>query len=184
MRDKILSGFREIAYESGFHRATVNELSARTGISKRTIYRYFRSKDEMVAAVMSRIMEEVIENTDKYLNEENPVKAITGFINSINNSLQVISPIMINDLQKRYPEIWQNIEDFRSKRLKKIINNILKNNRGHFRAIIPEVFVAAVLSSTREVINPNFILKHNLTIEQAINSLFEILFYGIIEKEN
>jgi TetR/AcrR family transcriptional regulator len=183
LRDKILAGFKDIAYEFGFHRATINELSARTGISKRTIYRYFRSKDEMVAAVMDQIMEKVIEKTDKHINKENPIEAISGFINAITGSLQVISPLMIYDLQKRYPEIWQNIEDFRSKRLKKIINNILKNNQGHFRAIIPEVFIAAALSSTKEVINPNFILKHNLTIEQAINSLFEILFYGVIEKD-
>lgn len=184
MRDRILAGFRDIAYESGFHRATMSELSACTGISKRTIYRYFRSKDEMVSAVMNQTMEMITQKTDQCINRENPIEAITDFINTLTSTLHVISPVMINDLQKRYPEIWYSIEDFRSKRLEKIIFTVFKDNKHeYFNDIIPEVFIAAVLSSTREIINPKFIMKHNLTLEQAINSLFEILLYGIIKNK-
>jgi AcrR family transcriptional regulator len=48
----------EAAYESfwrlGFRRSSVDSIAARAGLTKRTLYAYFRSKDDLLAAVLLR----------------------------------------------------------------------------------------------------------------------------------
>ena len=51
----------EAAYESfwrlGFRRSSVDAIAARAGLTKRTVYAYFRSKDDLLAAVLQRYEE-------------------------------------------------------------------------------------------------------------------------------
>jgi AcrR family transcriptional regulator len=48
----------DAAYESfwrlGFRRSSVDSIAARAGLTKRTVYAYFRSKDDLLAAVLQR----------------------------------------------------------------------------------------------------------------------------------
>jgi len=48
----------EAAYESfwrlGFRRSSVDSIAARAGLTKRTVYAYFRSKDDLLAVVLQR----------------------------------------------------------------------------------------------------------------------------------
>jgi AcrR family transcriptional regulator len=51
----------EAAYESfwrlGFRRSSVDSIAERAGLTKRTVYAYFRSKDDLLAAVLQRYEE-------------------------------------------------------------------------------------------------------------------------------
>jgi len=51
----------EAAYESfwrlGFRRSIVDAIAGRAGLTKRTVYAYFRSKDDLLAAVLQRYEE-------------------------------------------------------------------------------------------------------------------------------
>ena len=59
--------FQGYGYGAGFSRVTVDELAARCGISKRTIYRYFKSKDEMIVTVMEEVMSEIEQESQRRL---------------------------------------------------------------------------------------------------------------------
>jgi AcrR family transcriptional regulator len=43
--------------ERGLYKLTVNEIASAAGLSKRTIYRHFASKDEIIEATIASIME-------------------------------------------------------------------------------------------------------------------------------
>ena len=55
----------EAAYESfwrlGFRRSSVDSIAERAGLTKRTVYAYFRSKDDLLAAVLQRYEELAVE---------------------------------------------------------------------------------------------------------------------------
>lgn len=186
MREKILAGFRELAFTVGFRRATVDELSARTGISKRTIYRYFRSKEEMIGAVMEEMLAETGKMVDSALSSrENPVEKLTALVRVVSQQVGLINPLILQDIQKHYPRVWNRIESFRAEKIRSIIVEMLLagNRQGYFRETIPEVFITALLAGIRDVINPGFILQHGLTIEKTINAFFDIFLYGIVSGE-
>jgi AcrR family transcriptional regulator len=53
-RERILEAARELFYAQGVQATGVDALSARAGVSKRTLYREFGSKDELVAEHLRR----------------------------------------------------------------------------------------------------------------------------------
>ena len=185
MRERIIEGFGQRAFKVGFHAATVDDLSAGTGISKRTIYRYFRSKDAIIMAVMDGFLAEAEKKIYAALaSAENPVEKITRLIRVVSDHLKILNPIIINDMQKYYPHVWTHIESYRAQKAREIISILIAgNSQGYFRETIPEIFVTALLASIRDVLNPYFIIQNNLVPEEAAVCLFNMFMYGIVSDE-
>jgi AcrR family transcriptional regulator len=65
VRSRIVETARQVALESGFRQATMEEIAERIGISKAAIYKYFDDKEELFRAVYaasSRNLEETIKS--------------------------------------------------------------------------------------------------------------------------
>ena len=60
----ILEATRELLAEGGVHRLTVERVAARSGVAKTTIYRRWRSKDELALAVLLKMVEQIVEVPD------------------------------------------------------------------------------------------------------------------------
>src|SRR3546814_6941499 len=54
-REKILQAATEVFFKSGFAGASIDEVIAKVGGSKRTIYDYFGNKEELFAAIVREI---------------------------------------------------------------------------------------------------------------------------------
>lgn len=181
-RDRIVSAFTELAEERGFYNATVDELANRYSISKRTIYRHFKSKDEMIEIVLQKFMSE----TEKEVNEalhgsENPVERITNFVKVVSVRLRLFNPGLLSDLQKYYPHIWELVEQFRAQKIKILIEVMVEGSRqGYFKEINATIVTAAVLATVRAVINPTFMLENNLSPEATFTSVMNTFLYGIV----
>lgn len=183
MRERILERFKKLARVEGFHGATVDELSLSTGVSKRTIYRYFKSKDELVGAVMDQLLTMTEKKVDQAMaSDKKPVEKIMEAIRIVSQNTEIITPAILRDLQRYYPHIWEKVEKFRAGKVHTFIDMLVSGNReGIFREIDPRIFTAALLASIREVVNPGFILENNLTLEKTMFGLFNIFLYGIVE---
>ena len=53
-RRRIVEAAYESFWRSGFARASVDSIAERAGLTKRTLYSYFRSKDDLLAAVLQK----------------------------------------------------------------------------------------------------------------------------------
>jgi len=51
-RQRILATSYELFYRKGYYRIGVDEVAAAAGVTKRTLYYHFKSKDELLAAVL------------------------------------------------------------------------------------------------------------------------------------
>jgi AcrR family transcriptional regulator len=52
-RQRIIDAAYELFWRAGFARTSIDSIAARSGLTKRTLYSYFRSKDDLLAAVLS-----------------------------------------------------------------------------------------------------------------------------------
>ncbi len=59
----ILDTAAAVFYEKGFHGAGVDELGTRAGMSGPTLYRYFSSKEEILAALFNEALDELVSAT-------------------------------------------------------------------------------------------------------------------------
>lgn len=80
VRMRIVDAAYESFWQSGFRRASVDSIAARAGLTKRTVYAYFRSKDDLLAAVLQRY-EELAELRLKHIGDRMPFDRV-GLIDS------------------------------------------------------------------------------------------------------
>jgi AcrR family transcriptional regulator len=52
-RQRVIDAAYECFWRAGYTRTSLDTIAARAGVTKRTVYSYFRSKDDLLAAVMS-----------------------------------------------------------------------------------------------------------------------------------
>jgi AcrR family transcriptional regulator len=53
-RERILDAASELFYRDGYHAVGIDTVIARSGVAKMTLYRHFRSKDELIAGYLER----------------------------------------------------------------------------------------------------------------------------------
>jgi len=52
VRQRIIDAAYDAIWRSGFHRTSMDAIASRAKVTKRTMYAYFRSKDDLLAAVL------------------------------------------------------------------------------------------------------------------------------------
>lgn len=53
--DRLIDAATELFYQHGFRAIGVDDIAARSGVTKTTLYRYFESKDDLAAACLTRL---------------------------------------------------------------------------------------------------------------------------------
>ena len=115
----------------GVGKTTMNEIAEDLSISKDSLYYYFPDKLNLYAAVLSSIIEGDEENNNEYLNEKDPVKAIstyldyrTKFIIKNYNILEYIRTLNLN-----VPKELEPIFTAARSREIKVITTILEKSK-------------------------------------------------------
>jgi AcrR family transcriptional regulator len=183
-RGRIIAAYREQAAKRGFSRVTMDDLVDLTGISKRTIYRYFSSKDEIVESVVVDFLTELNQKIEAAMDSAaSPVEQIFNVVRIITGNIKLVEPLFLYDLHKYYPHLWERIEQFRAERIQQVFEKFLASGeQDFFREVHPKIFTTALLASIRAVINPMFIIENQLHMEDTIQALFNIFLYGIVKK--
>jgi len=110
MKEKIIIKSSQLFLDFGFKSITMDDIASKMGISKKTIYRYFKNKEELVRNSVTylheKISNSICEITKQGYNaiEENfVIKNMFTDIFEKSNS----SPMF--QLQKYYPRIYKNL---------------------------------------------------------------------------
>jgi AcrR family transcriptional regulator len=105
--EKILSAAEELFSKYGIRSITMDDIAKELGMSKKTIYQYYKDKNEMVVKITERYMQEDetcmqdIEN-----NSQNAVEAVLKMSDYFRQELSDVNPAMIYDIKKYHPEAW------------------------------------------------------------------------------
>lgn len=177
IRDRIIEAYRELSLARGFHNTTMDELAARTRISKRTLYRYFRSKEEVIEATLDEFMADAGREVENILaTEENPPTIMASVIKYFTSHGQfIITQQGLDDLRRHYPHLWQKIEKFRAERARSGIEVLMRKGGTAFWDVDPRIVTAVIMASFQAVLTPDFILKNGFTFEEAAKQLSKML---------
>ncbi|MDN3517888.1 TetR/AcrR family transcriptional regulator [Aquisalimonas lutea] len=69
-RDQLLETATELFYRNGCHTTGIDKVLAEAGVAKMTLYKHFKSKDNLVLAACERFHEKVREEFEETVNEE------------------------------------------------------------------------------------------------------------------
>ena len=168
--------------KNGIAKTSVDKICEELSISKKTFYVYFHSKDELMNEAINEY-KKIICDLLKKIETENLSSAARLYIFFIQISfiLSKISDDFFIDL-KNQEALWADINSFRTKKLHSFFSKTYKTGtkEGLFenypREIISQIFIEAL----RSVLNPNFILKQNYSVEKTLKISADFLFKGLL----
>lgn len=96
----------------GLKSVTMDDLARELGISKKTIYKYFQDKTDMINSIIRLKLD-----MDKALcincqqNSENAIDDLIHVSRQVIENIGNINPAVFYDLKRYYPEAWQIMQD-------------------------------------------------------------------------
>lgn len=185
-KEKISNYSQDVFFKSGFYKITMDEIAKGLRISKKTIYKYFPSKNNLLENIVKSFLQSTKSRILKNIGEqENAILKIKALSELFAELSLKMNKKMLYDLQIHMPELWKLVESFREKLIRNIWEDII--NQGKKEGYIVEkpndIIINFILSSIRSIINPTFLVNHNYSMNEAFKITFDLLIQGLLTKE-
>ena len=185
LQARIVEAGRELFFRRGFVRVTADEIAARLGISKATLYKAFPSKEAILRAVVADFLTGTLARVEGLLADARLGFAdkLAGLFAFVGGRISEIGPLLVQDIQKSAPGVWREIDDFRRERIFKNFKGILESGRreGLFREDVdPDLLLEMFADLVGRFINPEAVLRSGRSPAQAFESVIKVFFQGIL----
>ncbi|GAA4378313.1 TetR/AcrR family transcriptional regulator [Hymenobacter koreensis] len=126
IKDRILVAAVELFMRNGIRSVSMDDIAAQLGMSKKTLYKWFENKDQIVLAVMQQhVAQEECNCHEVFATGNNALEAMFNLIQWHKEMLSRIHPSIFHDLQKYYPQAWAVFEQHKNTFiLQKTVDNI------------------------------------------------------------
>jgi AcrR family transcriptional regulator len=119
----------------------MDDIARHLGMSKKTIYQFFKDKNELVIALVKKKLQEDEEQVSEIISRSGNV--IEEMINMMKCSEEIfsrINPVVFHEMQKYHPEAWKHFQNFKSGVLVHTLEELLNKGikQGYIR---PEIDV-------------------------------------------
>ncbi len=177
----------ELFLKYGIKSITMDELSRQLGISKKTIYRYFKDKNELVEKTLFGFISQKQATIDEIIyKDKNAVEGLFSLYNYANNIIREYNPAMEFDLQKYFPKIYRSIREMhRTQIYDAILENLVKGKKeGLYRkdidvSIIAKLFVMRV----ENIMHHDMVTTEELHSKKFFKEVFKYHLYGVLSAE-
>ncbi len=180
MREKIVETAINLFKQMGVNNVTMDQLASSLGISKKTIYQYFRSKKELVCATtlhFTATRSQKIKALVKSANDS--VEALFYIVQFALNEVRQLNPIMLYELQKYYPEAQKLFQEKFDGKLRTIIEEIIKQGieEGYFRDNIKQEIISYIFIVSKQAILD---IKYNLFSKFELKDVLREFLYMFV----
>src|SRR5579859_5118500 len=114
VKERILAKAADLFMRYGIRSITMDEIAAQLGISKKTIYQFFTDKDDMVQAVIDLEIER--NEADCFAFRKQAADAVHQIflaLESLEEMLKYMNPLMLYDLEKHHPRAHKKLKDYK-----------------------------------------------------------------------
>jgi len=185
--DEIIVSISTLFMKYGIKSVSMDDVSRELGISKKTLYQYFKDKDELVTKVVEHHAELLSGEMFKMVSENaNAIEQLLQVCKFVSQYLKNINPSVTYDLKKYYPQIWKNVNlnnrDYIFNQIKQNMINGIKE--GLYRSdinidIITHFYLFRMeMSQTYEMI-----VENKYSYEEIFNTSFNYHIRGIANKK-
>ena len=187
MKKKIILKALNLFLSLGFKSVTMDDLAQSMSISKKTIYQFFKNKNQLISSCTESIQKQLVETFKEIRkNADNPIvelfeikKEAMKIIGNTETALQF-------QLQKFYPEIYEEIKNREFNLFKDNIQKSLKRGikSEYFRKEINIDFVTRIyLNGMRGVRDINLFPLNEFKVDEVIEDFIEYHLRAISTKK-
>ena len=181
MKNRILNA-AALELNSRGTKFTMNSVASRLGISKKTLYAHFPSKDAIIAGIFDVVLEDIADQRQAILTSEMSLsERLTAILTMKPRRLGKINEAVLSDIRQAYSEEWLKVQKFHREQLA-VILDLLEQGKaaGEIRNVNSHVAAVILMSSVAQLLEQDFLAEQNLTISGALQSLTDLFLNGVL----
>ena len=181
---RIVGTAERIFFAGGFSRVLMDDLARELGMSKKTLYSHFASKEDLLRAVLLRRTREVEQGLEAIVSarESFPLK-LGHLARFLQSKVAEVSPLFLEDIRRYAPECFQVVEEFRARAIPRYFGRLFEEGirSGHVRQQVNrELLVRMMVLSIQGIIRPETVEELHLRPREALEHILAIIFDGIL----
>jgi AcrR family transcriptional regulator len=142
--ERIIEGGEELFLQAGIRSVTMDDIARHLGMSKKTIYQFFKDKNELVMALVKKKLREDEDQMNAIISQsENVIEQMINMMKCSEEIFSKINPVAVHDMQKYYPNAWKEFQNFKAEVLIHKMEQLLTKgiDQGYIR---PEIDVRII----------------------------------------
>lgn len=161
---------------------TMDDIATQLGMSKKTLYKLYRSKSDLIIAVVQALLDFALATEEKVMQANVPLsQKISNFLISDMEDFPHPSSLLARDIHNHHPEAFQLLSDFTTKRAERFSKLLEKGIEEGLLAPIPAGFIGELLSGIGETIIRNKLPeKHHLTFHESMRITTQLVMRGLL----
>ena len=164
LKARILEAARSLFIEDGFVRVRAEDIAARLGISKATLYREFPSKNAILHAVVMGIVSEMGSAVEAIIRDDGRdfMGKTVALMDVVKSAIGHMREPLGRDIEKYAPETWIEIEAFRRKMILANFKTLIEAGvrEGALRPDVDRDLVVQIwVSLVQSLLTPGMLLK-------------------------
>lgn len=148
MKDEIVQASLNLCLQYGIRQMSIQRLAESLNISTKTVYKYFKNKEELLEAVLYRYHGEQYQLLENLPAGENAACLFFTIWQLATQQQYQINKVFYEDLHYYYPELEQNVNAVIGQKFEQFFLSVIHQamDEGAFRNdILPEVALRSVL---------------------------------------
>jgi len=183
VKSKIIQEASELVMQFGIRTVTMDDISRNIGISKKTIYQYFKDKKELVSTVtqlhLDREERRFLEATNE---SKDSIHELILVSQCLREAMKDMKANILHEMQKFYPESWKQYQFFKEKVMKDaLIQTINRGQKeGYFRPNIDAELLATMrIEQVQSFMLNNLYPRDKYSIYEVQMRLFDHFIHGL-----
>ena len=186
-KEQIAQAAEDLFMAYGVRSVTMDDISRKISISKKTIYQYYRDKDEIVCLVAKRVLSKEKEKMLAIKEAaEDAIHEIFLLSQYLRKHIQHVNPSILFDLQKYHQNAWKIYLSFKEN----VFINELKStlhrgiSEGYFREDIDiEILAQLRLMEIQMAGDQDIFPQDKFDFKKVIIQLFEHFMHGVLTEK-
>lgn len=182
-KKQLISTGRDLFWQFGIRKVTIEEICKKSNVSKMTYYKYFQNKNELVIAILDQIYDEGMKDYRTIMAESIPfTQKVEKQIQLKMNQTQQLSHAFLTDLHSNdHDEIVVYFQQMK----KRVVQLVLEDYqaaqlRGDIRQNIKPEFILFFLNHLYELAENAALRSMYHSPQDLIIELVQFFFYGIL----
>lgn len=179
--ERITTTARELYVSRGFSRIKMDDVAEKLGISKKTLYLYFPSKEALFEAALLTTLDAWKQRYAGIAGDQSKncllkLRELTEFISYC---YSMMSKALADDLRRYAPRAWDAIEDWRREMIFKHLAGLLAEGvrEGYFKEDVNrELGLVLYYEFSRSVLTPDFITRYPYSAAQVSAAVSRLFF--------
>jgi AcrR family transcriptional regulator len=180
LKERILDHAEARLWEQGYRGMRVDELARDVGISKRTLYEQFRTKEEIARDALSRRLRRLDGAIDNVIaHQPDQARQLGGIVKLICEVYAKARPPFYRDLETT-PALTELVEASRTQSYAKLESVIRSGiETGRFRAVEPSLARRAILAMVGAIVRPETLAQEGVSMDAAHEALLDLVLCGL-----